>query len=119
MIWTVIAWLRGGLSAPGILSRRGLLRAWVWALPLGYIAVETGWLAREEGRQPWIIYRVLRTADAVSSLPPWVVGFSLLGLLAVFALLTVVFLIYAGRLLRKGPDLTLEPPAPSLREKGR
>jgi len=110
MIWTVVAWLRGGLSAAGIGSRPALLRAWVWAIPLGYIAVETGWLAREEGRQPWIIYRVLRTADAVSGLPPWVVSVSLLGLLAVYALLTVFFLIYARRLLSKGPDLTIEPP---------
>jgi len=110
MVWTLVVWLRGGLALSRIRTRRALLRAWMWSLPLGYIAVETGWLAREEGRQPWLIYRVLRTADAVSSLPPWVVGMSLLALFAIYALLTVFFLIYAARMLSKGPDLSLVPP---------
>jgi cytochrome d ubiquinol oxidase subunit I len=110
MIWTVLAWLRGGLSVEKIHARPWLLRAWMGSLPLGYIAVETGWLTRELGRQPWIIYRVLRTADAASSLPPWAVAVSFFGLLAVYVLLSVFFLIYVGRMLRKGPDLSLEPP---------
>jgi cytochrome bd ubiquinol oxidase subunit I len=111
MIWTLVVWLRGGLAAERISARPRLLRAWMWALPLGYIAVETGWLAREEGRQPWIIYHVLRTSDAASGLPPWVVTASLAGLFVVYALLAVCFLVFAGRMLRKGPDLTLQPPA--------
>jgi cytochrome bd-type quinol oxidase subunit 1 len=49
-----------------------------------------------------------------------VVSVSLLGLLVVYALLTVFFLIYVARFLRKGPDLTLEPPVPlSPRGRGR
>jgi cytochrome d ubiquinol oxidase subunit I len=111
MIWTVVAWRRGRLAPQRLGERRALLRAWLFALPLGYIAVETGWLAREEGRQPWLIYHVLRTKDAVSSLPPWVVAVSLLALFVIYALLTVFFLLYAGRLLKKGPDLSLVPPA--------
>ncbi len=120
MVWTLVAWLRGRLSLQAFSSRAALLRAWVWAVPLGYIAVETGWLAREEGRQPWIIYRVLKTADAVSGVSGWVVSFSLIALFVVYALLTVFFLIYAGRILRKGPDLSLEPPLPrtSTRRRG-
>jgi len=108
MIWTVVSWLRGGLSAERIAAHRALLRAWLISLPLGYVAVETGWLTREEGRQPWLIYHVLRTKDAASSLPPWVVGASLLALFAIYALLTVFFLLYAGRMLKKGPDLSLK-----------
>jgi cytochrome d ubiquinol oxidase subunit I len=110
MIWTVVAWLRGGLGAGRVQSHPLLLKAWTWCLPLGYIAVETGWLTREEGRQPWIIYHVLRTEDAASSLPPWAVIVSFFGLLAVYALLSVFFLIYARRMLRRGPDLSLQPP---------
>ena len=110
MIWTFALWLRGGFTLARLRANRAILRAWLWSLPLGYIAVETGWLAREEGRQPWLIYRVLRTADAVSSLPSWVVSVSLLALFAIYALLTVFFLLYAGRLLKKGPDLSLAPP---------
>ncbi len=110
MVWTLVAWLRGGFALERIKANRVLLRAWLWSLPLGYIAVETGWLTREEGRQPWLIYRVLRTADAASPLPPWVVSVSLLALFVIYALLAVFFLVYAGRMLRKGPDLSLVPP---------
>jgi cytochrome d ubiquinol oxidase subunit I len=110
MVWSLIVWLRGGLGDGMIQSHRGLLRAWAWCVPLGYIAVETGWLTRETGRQPWIIYHVLRTEDAASSLPPWAVIVSFAGLLAVYALLSVFFLIYVRRMLRKGPDLSLQPP---------
>jgi len=105
MVWTVVSWLRGGLSPQRVTSAKGLLRSWLVSLPLGYIAVETGWLTREEGRQPWLIYHVLKTQDAASSLPPWVVGASLLALFVIYAVLTVFFLLYAGRMLKKGPDL--------------
>ena len=119
MIWSLVVWLRGGLATGKIQSHPWLLRVWTWCLPLGYIAVETGWLTREEGRQPWIIYHVLRTGDAASRLPPWAVIASFSGLLAVYALLTVFFLIYVGRMLRKGPDLSLEPPKIAAGRKGR
>lgn len=39
------------------------------AMPLGFIAVEAGWTVTEVGRQPWIIYGIMRTKDAVSSMP--------------------------------------------------
>lgn len=39
------------------------------AMPLGFIAVEAGWTVTEVGRQPWIIYGIMRTEDAVSSMP--------------------------------------------------
>lgn len=35
-------------------------------MPLGFVALEAGWVVTEVGRQPWIIYRVMRTADAVT-----------------------------------------------------
>ena len=47
------------------------LRALVAASPLGIIAVEAGWVVTELGRQPWIIYGVMRTADAVTPCPDW------------------------------------------------
>ena len=61
-----------------------LLRTLVAAGPLGFVAIESGWAVTEVGRQPWVIYGVLRTADAVTPM----------GLLAVpFAVFTLV---YAG-----------------------
>jgi cytochrome bd ubiquinol oxidase subunit I len=51
----------------------------LWAIvacgPLGFLAIEAGWVVTEVGRQPWIIYNVLRTADAVTPVPGLVVPF--------------------------------------------
>jgi cytochrome d ubiquinol oxidase subunit I len=46
-----------------------LLRALVVAAPLGFIAIEAGWVVTEVGRQPWIIYGVMRTSEAVTPMP--------------------------------------------------
>jgi cytochrome bd ubiquinol oxidase subunit I len=110
MLWTAIAWLRGWLDPPAIDGNRLLMRAWVAAVPLGYIAVLTGWTVREVGRQPWIIFGLLRTSDAVSVLPAPSVAFTAAGYLLIDALLLVLFVVFAARTIRKGPDLTLLPP---------
>ena len=49
----------------------------VIAAPLGFIAIETGWVVTEVGRQPWIIYGVMRTSEAVTPMPGLVVPFLL------------------------------------------
>ena len=56
-----------------IAKNTAFLRAVVIGAPLGFIAIEAGWMVTELGRQPWIIYGVLRTADAVTPMPgqPW------------------------------------------------
>ena len=43
-----------------------MLAAIVACSPLGFIALEAGWVVTEAGRQPWVVYRLLRTADAVT-----------------------------------------------------
>ena len=45
----------------------GLLRAIVWSAPLGVIAIEAGWTVTEVGRQPWIVYKYMKTSEAVTS----------------------------------------------------
>lgn len=114
MLWTGWATLKGYLKAEAIGAQKWLLRAWVAAIPLGYIAVDMGWTVREVGRQPWIIYGLLRTSDAVSALSPASVGFTTVVYFLIDSLLLVTFVVFAWRMIRKGPDLTL--PAPSLRE---
>ncbi|MFN8333994.1 MAG: cytochrome ubiquinol oxidase subunit I [Cyclobacteriaceae bacterium] len=64
-------------------SRKWFLRLFVVAIPLGFIAVEAGWVVTEVGRQPWIIYNVLRTADAVTPMP---------GIVYSFCMFTVIYL---------------------------
>lgn len=51
------------------LSSRWLLKLFVIATPLGFIALEAGWTVTEVGRQPWIIRGIMRTADAVTPMP--------------------------------------------------
>jgi cytochrome bd ubiquinol oxidase subunit I len=114
MAWTAITWLRGGLRPDAMLSQRWLLRAWVAAIPLGYIAVDTGWSVREIGRQPWIIYGVLRTADGASILPAASVGFTTLGYFLIDSLLLVLFITFACRIAVRDPDRSLPAPVSKL-----
>ncbi len=109
MAWTVVLWARKRLDPETLPNRKWFLSAWMAALPLGYIAVETGWVTREEGRQPWVIYQVLRTSNAYSTLPAWAVGLSLAVLFIIYAGLGVLFIVYARRILKKGLDAPAIP----------
>lgn len=71
-------------------NERGLLRALALTAPLGFFAIESGWVVTEVGRQPWVIYGIMRTSEAVTPMPGlWVpmVTFTLLyGILAAVVL---------------------------------
>jgi cytochrome d ubiquinol oxidase subunit I len=110
MLWTLWAWARGRLAPDRLAGQRRILSAWVAAIPLGYVAVEAGFFTREVGRQPWIIYGLLRTSDGASQLPAAAVATSLLIYGAIYTVLFFVFAVFAWRLLKQGPDL--ESPAP-------
>jgi cytochrome d ubiquinol oxidase subunit I len=64
------------------------LRFLVVLAPLGFVAVEAGWTVTEVGRQPWIIYGIMRTADALTPMPGLVASFA--GTCAIYALLGLV-----------------------------
>jgi cytochrome d ubiquinol oxidase subunit I len=51
------------------LQKRWWLRLLTWLTPAGFIAVEAGWIVTETGRQPWIIYGILRTSESVTPMP--------------------------------------------------
>jgi len=72
---------------------RWLLRAVVVAGPLGLIAIEAGWIVTEVGRQPWIIYGVMRTADAVTPMPGLVVPFVTFTAVYLFLSVILVYLL--------------------------
>lgn len=107
---SVIQWLRGKFAAEAIAQQKWLLRTWLLAAPLGYIAVESGWIVRCVGRQPWVVYGQIRTADAVSNLPSGNVLTSLLLFATVYSLLFVSALYFGSRIIRHGPNLDLTPP---------
>ncbi|MEO1207952.1 MAG: cytochrome ubiquinol oxidase subunit I [Cyanobacteria bacterium J06638_20] len=111
---TMLQWLRGKLSETDITDNKWLLRAWIFAAPLGYIAVETGWIVRCVGRQPWIVYGELRTMESASNIPPGEVLFSLTGLSAFYIVFLTAFLFFGSRIIRKGPNLDLPIPEVSV-----
>ncbi|OKH21736.1 cytochrome ubiquinol oxidase subunit I [Hydrococcus rivularis NIES-593] len=110
VLMSVVQWLRGKLSAIAITEQKWLMRAWIFAAPLGYIAVETGWIVRCVGRQPWIVYGELRTVDSASHLPAGEVLFSLLGLSSIYTVFLIAALYFGSRIIRRGPNLELPAP---------
>lgn len=96
-IWFWIAWRKKGESA---LSSRGLLYGLIVAGPMGFIALEAGWIVTEVGRQPWVINGLLRTRDAVTSAPGVVPVFWVFSVLYLVLGVTVVLLL--RKLVRPG-----------------
>ncbi len=86
------------------------LRLLTWSAPLGFCAVILGWITTEVGRQPWIVYGLMRTDQAASPITAGQVWFSLSLFVIVYLILLAVFLWYLLRVIRTGPS-TAEPPS--------
>jgi cytochrome d ubiquinol oxidase subunit I len=97
-VWGGLLCWRGGLN-----RATGFLRAAVAMGPAGFVAVVAGWVVAEVGRQPWVIYGVLRTADAVSPVTRGEVSISLLAFMAIYAVIFSVGVLYILRLMGQGP----------------
>jgi cytochrome d ubiquinol oxidase subunit I len=100
-----LAWLGTWLGLRHRLERNRLL---LWGIflsfPLPWIAILTGWYTAEVGRQPWTVYGVLRTADAVTPfLTASAATISLILFVAVYAFIFSFGIFYIYRLLRAGP----------------
>lgn len=87
------------------------LRAATWSIPAGYVAVTAGWFTTEVGRQPWVVYGHLRTADAVTPfLTAGDVALSLFFYAIVYAIIFGAGFYYLLRLVRRGlPEELPEP----------
>lgn len=102
-LWSLWSWYRGQFTEQHISENRKLLFAWTAALPLGYLAMEVGWVVREVGRQPWVIYGYVKTQEAASPIAGEGVAASLTVLAVTYGILTVAFFSFAVLLIRKGP----------------
>jgi cytochrome d ubiquinol oxidase subunit I len=72
---------------------RALLVAIALASPLGFLALEAGWVVTEVGRQPWVVYRVMRTAEAVTArddLAPTALAFAFVYVVLAVALVGIL-----------------------------
>ncbi len=81
-----------------------LLKALTYAIPLPYFSIMAGWAVAEIGRQPWIVYNLMRTSDAVSPVPASSVAISLVAFTVVFIFLGVVDICLLRKYARKGPE---------------
>jgi cytochrome d ubiquinol oxidase subunit I len=100
---TLIATLM--LSMGKLFSNRWMLWILLLALPFPYIANTAGWMVAELGRQPWLVYSLMRTADGYSTTVSAGNGlFTLLGFMGMYTVLGVLFLFLVRREIEHGPD---------------
>lgn len=80
------------------------LKAMLYAIPLPYIAIELGWVVAEVGRQPWIVYGIMKTSDAVSPVAVSQVATSLAAFVLIYGLLGAVGFYLMFTHAKKGPE---------------
>lgn len=98
-------WWKGKLF-----DHRWVLKGFVWAVFLPQVANQAGWFAAEMGRQPWVVYGLLRTSDALSkTVTANQVLFSLIMFSLIYALLLVLFIYLLNKKIKHGPDESSTP----------
>jgi cytochrome d ubiquinol oxidase subunit I len=109
MAWGFLLWRKGRLFE---------YRPFLWTLliihPLGFLAVLTGWITTEAGRQPWLVYGLMRTADGISPIPQGNVIWSLTLFLIIFAAIGSIYSYFVLKMIRRGPDVSSPIPAVQL-----
>lgn len=81
-----------------------LLGVLPWAIPLPYVVIALGWTVAEIGRQPWIVFNLMRTKDAVSPVDPTNILISLVAFCVVYTLLGILDIYLLAKYSRKGPE---------------
>lgn len=95
----------------GLFLRNRLVQSQVYllvmlfAIPLPYIAIEMGWVLAEVGRQPWIVYGLMKTADAVSPIATSQVFISLISFIVVYGILGATGFYLIAKNAKQGPEL--------------
>ena len=110
LLMLAVAVCSGALRLRGRLyDARWFLRLSLACLPIGFVAMLAGWVTTESGRQPWVVYGLMRTADAVTpALTGGAVATSLAAFAIVYGLIFPAGVYYMVRLVQRGP----EPAAP-------
>jgi cytochrome bd ubiquinol oxidase subunit I len=130
-VWPVFVSFRIMVGIGLLMIAMGVIGAWLWwrgrlfdsrwylrpvgyAWSLGFIAILAGWMVTEIGRQPWVVYGVLRTAQATSPVLTSTVAISLALFVLVYCVVFGVGVLYIRRLLQKGPTPTSHAAEPTL-----
>ena len=103
MVFIGILYLIGYFFKKDWLAKKWFLKMFVFAIPFGYIALEAGWTVTEVGRQPWIIYGIMLTKDAVTPMPG--IQYSFYFFTAVFVSLSLIIIFLLRRQIQMVPKL--------------
>jgi cytochrome d ubiquinol oxidase subunit I len=114
VLWAVWQWYRKRLRVESASKYRIFWNFWLYAIPAGFLATECGWIVREVGRQPWLVYGILRTSEGVSPVGITATATSLSLFIIVYLVLLALFVYFTSRILKRGPDMT--SPLPTLRQ---
>jgi cytochrome d ubiquinol oxidase subunit I len=87
-----------------LFSTPWFLRVLVVMTPSGIVATLGGWYLAETGRQPWVIYGLLKTVDAVSPVPAATLLATLIACVCIYAFFMTAFLYFVLRIIRRGPE---------------
>lgn len=91
-----------------LFDNRIILKILTWSIPLPLIATQLGWIAAEVGRQPWVVYKLMKTKDAVSiTVSSGELIFSIILFLIIYILLGAIFLYFLIRKVKQGPETIL------------
>ena len=88
-----------------LFESKKLLKVLMWSVPLPLIAIQLGWIAAEVGRQPWIVYQLMKTKDAVSfTVGAGEILFSIILFALIYILLGSIFLTLLFKKIKHGPE---------------
>ena len=101
---TIIGWFKRNR----LVESPTYLKIMMWSMPLPYIATELGWVLAEVGRQPWIVYGLMRTSDAASPIAGSQVLITLIGFILLYGFLGAIGFYLIAKNAKSGPEATAE-----------
>jgi cytochrome d ubiquinol oxidase subunit I len=94
-----------------LFTTRWVLWPLMLSFPLPYIANTAGWMTAEIGRQPWVVYGLIRTSDGYSKYVSAANGlFTLLGFMGIYSVLSILFIVLVYQIIAKGPQVGASTP---------
>jgi cytochrome d ubiquinol oxidase subunit I len=104
----ILATIIGFIKRNRLVDSPNYLKLMLLSIPLPYIAIELGWIVTEVGRQPWIVYGLMKTSDAVSPIATSQVMTTLIAFILVYGLLGVTGFYLIAKNALKGPESVID-----------
>ncbi len=99
----IVLTIAGWFKRNRLLESPRYLKTMLWVIPLPYIAIQLGWILAEVGRQPWIVYNVMRTSDAASPIATSQILTTLIAFVIVYSLIGGIGYYLIVKHVKKGP----------------